>query len=223
VPFIFEQDDFRFHRIQEATETQSNAVIFAMRDISGSMGAEKKYLSRALLFWLVEYLRHLYEKVEIRFIVHHTEARMVNEEDFFKLGESGGTYCASAFELANNLIDAEYPPNAWNIYAFLFSDGDDFDPNRTVAEIGKMLAKGVNMVGYAKVGISYSGDPLDKMSSLLTALKEAFPLERSSIAGGLGILRGERDFPLLCAVVQGKDHILPVLREFLRKERWRHE
>jgi uncharacterized sporulation protein YeaH/YhbH (DUF444 family) len=34
----------------------------------------------------------LYEKVEIGFIAHHTEAKEVTEEDFFNRGESGGHY-----------------------------------------------------------------------------------------------------------------------------------
>ncbi len=57
-------------------------------------------------------LRTKYETVEIEFIAHHTEAKVVNEEDFFSKGESGGTICSSAYRKALELIDEKYSPEA---------------------------------------------------------------------------------------------------------------
>ena len=128
-PFeIYQSGDLRFHRIREDTQQQSNAVVLAMMDVSGSMTTMKKYVARSLLFWLSEFLRTIYQRVEIRFIIHHSAARLVPEEEFFHTMESGGTRCASAYELANGLIDSQYPTNLWNVYAFHFSDGEDFAP-----------------------------------------------------------------------------------------------
>ena len=70
---------------------ESNAVVIAMRDVSGSMGEFEKYITRSFYFWMVRFLRTKYNNVQIVFITHHTEAKEVDEEAFFNLGESGGT------------------------------------------------------------------------------------------------------------------------------------
>lgn len=38
---------------------------------------------------MTRFLRTKYETVDIEFIAHHTEAKVVSEEDFFSKGESG--------------------------------------------------------------------------------------------------------------------------------------
>ncbi len=91
-----------------------------MMDVSGSMGTMKKYLARSFYFWMTSFLRVIYKRVEIRFIAHTTEARLVDEYDFLHRGESGGTSCHSAYELATDLIDTEYPTSQWNVYPFPF-------------------------------------------------------------------------------------------------------
>ena len=70
---------------------ESKAVVLAMMDTSGSMGQWEKYMARSFFFWMTRFLRTKYERVEIEFIAHHTEAKVVTEEEFFKKGESGGT------------------------------------------------------------------------------------------------------------------------------------
>ena len=95
------------------------------------MDVTKKYFARSFFFWMVSFLRTLYEHVEIRFIAHTTEAKLVDEQEFFHKGESGGTSCASAYELAVKLIDTEYPTSRWNVYPFHFSDGEDWDAWKT--------------------------------------------------------------------------------------------
>jgi hypothetical protein len=42
----------------------------------------------------------------------------VDEHDFFHRGESGGTFCHSAYDLAIHLVETEYSPARWNIYPF---------------------------------------------------------------------------------------------------------
>ena len=81
--------DLRYRTIVEDTEYQSNAVVIAMMDVSGSMGTMKKYLARSFYFWMTSFLRVIYKRVEIRFIAHTTEARLVDEYEFLHRGESG--------------------------------------------------------------------------------------------------------------------------------------
>ena len=48
--------DMRFKLIEEDVELHSKAVVIAMMDVSGSMDTYKKYLSRSMLFWIVNTL-----------------------------------------------------------------------------------------------------------------------------------------------------------------------
>ena len=86
---FLESADLRFRTVIEDTESQSNAVVMAMMDVSGSMGTMKKYLARSFFFWMLSFLRSMYRRVEIRFIAHTTEAKLVDEQEFFHKGESG--------------------------------------------------------------------------------------------------------------------------------------
>jgi len=219
-PIFASLDDLRFHKIKPDVHEQSRAVIFAMMDVSGSMGTMKKYLARSMLFWLVAILRKIYKEVEIRFIIHHTTARIVDEESFFKTTESGGTYCYTAYEIANQLIDTEYPTNQWNVYVWHFSDGEDFDPKQTVSEVRKLFAKNINMFGYGEVkpAPEYNINIWSEGSDLWRVFKDAFDV-RDTTDNGLKMLSGKKE-PIFGVVIAEREHILPALKQFLAKDRW---
>ncbi|BDG61050.1 sporulation protein YhbH [Caldinitratiruptor microaerophilus] len=147
------QDDLRFRVWEQEMRRQSAAVVIAMRDASGSMGEFKKYLTRSLFFWMVRFLRTKYQDVEIAFIVHHAEAREVDEETFFRLGESGGTRVSSAYSLCWQIIQERYDPARWNIYPFHFSDGDNWSDadNRLSVDLVKQILQVANLFGYGEV------------------------------------------------------------------------
>lgn len=159
-------DDLRYKTWEEIVKPQSNAVIIAMMDTSGSMGSFEKYVARSFFFWMTRFLRHQYEHVEIVFIAHHTEAKEVTEEEFFTRGESGGTICSSAYIKAIEIIDNRYPPSMYNIYPFHFSDGDNLtsDNERCVKLIGELL-KRANLFGYGEV------NQYNRSSTLMSAYK----------------------------------------------------
>jgi len=83
------KEDLRFKSWEEEIRYESNAVVLALMDVSGSMGEFKKYIARSFFFWMVRFLRTKYDHVKIVFISHHTEAKEVSEEAFFTQGESG--------------------------------------------------------------------------------------------------------------------------------------
>ncbi len=219
---IFTQDDLRFHQVRESVKPVSNAVIIAMMDVSGSMTTMKKYMARSVLFWLVEFLRTIYVKVEIRFIVHHANARLVPEEEFFHTTESGGTRCASAYELATSLIDSQYPTKVWNVYAFHFSDGEDFETKESMQEARKLFNRGIRMFGYGEIRVN---EYYRSYGNLLPAFKEAFSLTEHQVPAGdasvVTVAAGTAEFPFLGVVIEDRKHIWPALKEFLREERWR--
>jgi len=207
---VITDDDMRFKKIEQTVEYHSNAVVIAMMDVSGSMYKEKKYLCRSLLFWMTEFLKKSYEHVQIRFIQHTTEAQVVDEDSFFNRGESGGTLCYTAFELANYMIETEYPINEWNVYCVYCGDGEDFDTEKTVKQIQIMLDKKVNMLSYIEVLLngehSYSGSLLNKIKS-----KWKFKIARIKRTD---FLKND-ELRFLCSIIKDKSHIWPCLRHML--------
>src|SRR5699024_8239982 len=146
------EDDLRFKTWNEEIKYESNAVVLAMMDTSGSMGNFEKYMSRSFFFWMTRFLRTKYESVDIAFIAHHTKAKEVTEEEFFHKGESGGTICSSAYEKGLELIEKKYNPSRYNIYPFHFSDGDNLtsDNPKCLTLIDEIM-KVANMFGYGEV------------------------------------------------------------------------
>lgn len=166
-------DDLRYKTWEDVQIPKSNAVIIAMMDTSGSMGAFEKYCARSFFFWMTRFLRRKYEKVEIVFLAHHTEAKEVSEQDFFTRGESGGTICSSVYQKALEIIDERYPPASYNIYPFHFSDGDNLtsDNERCLKLIGELL-KRCNLFGYGEVNQYNRGSTL--MSAYRNLKQEQF-------------------------------------------------
>ncbi len=145
-------DDLRFKTWENIEKPDSAAVVLAMMDTSGSMGLFEKYCARTFFFWMTRFLRTKYEMVQIRYIAHHTEAKEVSEEHFFTKGESGGTICSSAYEVALNMIDKEYSPDYYNIYPIHFSDGDNLtSDNEKCVKLVKELCDRSQMFGYSEV------------------------------------------------------------------------
>jgi sporulation protein YhbH len=145
-------EDLRFKTWEKEIRRESNAVVIAMMDVSGSMGEFEKYIARSFYFWMVRFLRTKYNNVEIVFISHHTEAKEVSEQEFFTKGESGGTKVSSAYQLALEIIAERYAPADWNIYPFHFSDGDNmFSDNRLCVEMVNQLIEVCNLFGYGQI------------------------------------------------------------------------
>lgn len=159
-------DDLRFKTWNEVIKPESKAVVLAMMDTSASMGNFEKFMSRSFFFWMTRFLRTKYETVEIEFIAHHTEAKVVTEEAFFSKGESGGTICSSAYEKALEIIDEKYNPTHYNIYPFHLSDGDNMtSDNPKCIELVDEIMSLSNMFGYGEV------NSRNRYSTLMNAYK----------------------------------------------------
>ncbi|GAW91262.1 sporulation protein YhbH [Calderihabitans maritimus] len=160
-------EDLRFKTWEVTPRYESNAVVLAMMDTSGSMGTYEKYMARSFFFWMVRFLRTKYKQVEIVFLAHHTQAKEVTEEEFFTKGESGGTKCSSVYELALNIIHDRYPPQDYNLYPFHFSDGDNLpsDNERCITLVRKLLTL-CNLFGYCEIV-----NPYYRSSTLMSVYK----------------------------------------------------
>lgn len=126
VPFI-DTIDLRYNYRIRIPSPSTQAVMFCVMDVSGSMDEAKKDIAKRFFILLYMFLTKNYEKIELVFIRHHTSAKEVNEEEFFYSRETGGTVVSSALELLSAIIEARYPPESWNIYVAQASDGDNWN------------------------------------------------------------------------------------------------
>ena len=125
IPFL-DPIDLRFRSRVKVPVPTSKAVMFCVMDVSGSMDESRKELSKRFFILLYLFLTKHYEKIDIVFIRHHTQAQEVDEQGFFHSTETGGTVVSSALVLMEEIIRARYPSDQWNIYGAQASDGDNW-------------------------------------------------------------------------------------------------
>lgn len=116
---------FRAHSVVPIPNTR--AVMFCLMDVSGSMGEHEKNLAKRFFILLHLFLKREYERIEVRFIRHHTIAQEVDEETFFYDPVSGGTVVSTVMQKMDEIIKKDYNDGTWNVYAAQASDGDNFD------------------------------------------------------------------------------------------------
>ena len=125
VPFI-DSFDLRFRNFQKRPEPTSKAVMFCLMDVSGSMDQATKDMAKRFYILLYLFLSRSYKNVEVVYIRHHTQAKEVDEQEFFYSQETGGTIVSSAIKLMYDIVQERYNPAEWNIYAAQASDGDNW-------------------------------------------------------------------------------------------------
>lgn len=125
VPFI-DSFDLRFRNYQKRPEPTSKAVMFCLMDVSGSMDQATKEMAKRFYILLYLFLSRTYKNVEVVYIRHHTQAKEVDEQEFFYSQETGGTIVSSALNLMLEIVQKRYNPQEWNIYAAQASDGDNW-------------------------------------------------------------------------------------------------
>ncbi|SBS31345.1 hypothetical protein MSP8886_02076 [Marinomonas spartinae] len=130
-PFL-DTYDLRYNHHVKEPKPSSQAVMFCVMDVSGSMTQETKNIAKRFFILLYLFLRRNYEKIDVIFIRHHTSAKEVSEEEFFYSRETGGTIVSSALKLMNKIIEERYPSDSWNIYAAQASDGDNWDDDSMI-------------------------------------------------------------------------------------------
>ena len=126
IPFI-DTFDLRYNNRIKQPIPSTQAVMFCLMDVSGSMDEARKDTAKRFFILLYLFLKRNYERIEVVFIRHHTTAKEVDEDEFFHSRETGGTVVSSALELMHETIRDRYPATDWNIYAAQASDGDNWD------------------------------------------------------------------------------------------------
>jgi uncharacterized sporulation protein YeaH/YhbH (DUF444 family) len=158
--FIISPQDLIYRILSREKDFESQALVFFLRDYSGSMGGKVTQAVVSQHVMLYSWLLYQYEKqVETRFILHDTQAKEV--DDFYKYYSyrvAGGTNVFTAFKMVNDIVERESLARDYNIYVFHGTDGDDWDKDgkQTIAEIEKMLSY-VSRIGVSIVENSYVG------------------------------------------------------------------
>lgn len=192
---LIRNEDMRFKTWEDIVKPQSSAVVLAMMDTSGSMGSFEKYIARSFYFWMVRFLRTRYERVEVCFLAHDTEAKQVAEEAFFTKGESGGTRCSSVYSLALELLERQYPASSFNAYAFHFTDGDNLDSDNAISvELVKKLLERTNLMGYGEIRRYMRGSSLWNALSTIshTAFTRSILQDKGDVHRTLQLFFGEK-------------------------------
>jgi uncharacterized protein len=152
IPYL-DPIDLRFRNRIKVPVPTSKAVMFCLMDVSGSMDEGRKDLSKRFFILLYLFLTRHYERIELVFIRHHTQAAEVDEENFFHARETGGTVVSSALVLMEEIIRARYNPSEWNIYGAQASDGDNWhhDSGRCRELLAEKLLPLVRYYAYVQV------------------------------------------------------------------------
>ena len=193
------REDKQYRSWKEIRKPDSVAVIIYMMDVSGSMTDEQKEIVRIEAFWIDTWIKAHYQGIATVYIIHDAAAQEVDEHTFYHTRESGGTKISSAYELAEHIISKRYPADQWNIYAFHFSDGDNWgdDIPHCIELLNEKLLPKVNLFGYGQVESRYgSGEFYEYIHEML----------------------GERD-NLVASRIPDRDAILGSIKEFLGKGR----
>lgn len=152
IPYL-DPIDLRYRSRVKTPVPTSKAVMFCLMDVSGSMDEGRKELSKRFFILLYLFLTRHYEKIDLVFIRHHTQAQEVDEQNFFHARETGGTVVSSALVLMDEIIRARYSPAEWNIYGAQASDGDNWhhDSGRCRELLGDKLLPLVRYFAYVQV------------------------------------------------------------------------
>ncbi|WP_032485678.1 YeaH/YhbH family protein, partial [Yersinia pestis] len=138
VPFI-DTFDLRYKNYERRPEPSSQAVMFCLMDVSGSMDQATKDMAKRFYILLYLFLSRTYKNVDVVYIRHHTQAKEVDEQEFFYSQETGGTIVSSALKLMDEVVQERYNPAQWNIYAAQASDGDNWADDSPLCH--ELLAK----------------------------------------------------------------------------------
>ncbi|WP_101298134.1 YeaH/YhbH family protein [Halegenticoccus soli] len=121
----FRREDERYRHPEVIEEKQKNVVVVNIRDVSGSMREKKRELVERTFTPLDWYLTGKYDNAEFVYIAHDAEAWRVEREQFFGIRSGGGTKISSAYKLAKEILEEEYPWSEWNRYVFAAGDSEN--------------------------------------------------------------------------------------------------
>ncbi len=187
--FIISPQDLVYRILSREKDYESQAMVFFLRDYSGSMGGKVTQTVVSQHVMLYSWLMFQYDRqVETRFVLHDTEAKEV--DDFYKYYSykvAGGTKVYTAFQMVNDIVEKESLARDYNIYVFHGTDGDDWDKDgqQTIMELERMMTY-VSRIGITIAEHSYVGN---KQTEVEKYLRQSGVLDRYNHLIKLDIMR----------------------------------
>lgn len=159
IPF-FEDVDLRYNNFEKVPNPVTSAVMFCIMDVSASMGQHEKDIAKRFFTLLYIFLTRQYKNVELVFIRHHTEAKEVDEDEFFNSRESGGTVVAPSLQLMDKIVRERFD-DTWNVYCCQASDGDVWSREDAVhcrKIVQESILNSVQYMAYLEINESEGSD-----------------------------------------------------------------
>jgi hypothetical protein len=185
--FLIAPNDMIYRILSQEKDLESQAMVFFVRDYSGSMAGKTTELVVSQHVLIYSWLLYQYaNQVETRFILHDTTAKEV--PDFYTYYNSrvaGGTQVSSAYKLVNGIVREENLAQDYNIYIFHGTDGDDWDTEgREAIPQLKIMLQYANRVGITIAQHSAgSATEVEKYVKKSGLLEQAPQLIRMDIVG----------------------------------------
>ena len=167
---LIRRRDRRFKLPERVEIPKYKAVVFYMGDISYSTYGERLELEKRIVGFVHNWLNYSYgaNNVDHRFFVHDAEAYEVQEQDFFRVDNAGGTRASIVFELVAQIAFNEYDLDSTNFYGFYFGDGELF--SNDAEDITEILSKDLcplfNRIGVVEVKPSSGSSLTEKLGTI---------------------------------------------------------
>ena len=205
IPFI-DPIDIRYRRFDPVPKPSSQAVMFCLMDVSGSMTKRMKDLAKRFYMLLYVFLKRKYKRVEIVFIRHTDVAEEVDEQTFFHDPKTGGTRVSPAFERVKDILDRRFAASQWNVYVAQASDGDSsYSEGEEISRLLRdVVLPAVQYFAYLEVGSPYTSH----YGMHFSAESSLWGLYSKLVAEGA---------PLYMRKVSERSEIFPVFRELFRR------
>lgn len=200
-----EKDDWVYRQIHKDKDLTNQAVLIFMMDVSNSMGEQQRRICRVQNKWAEVLIKKRYPAVDIRRIIHSSAAEETDEHGYYHTYQAGATLFSSAYEKCLEIM-AEYPPEAWDVYPFHFSDGGNwkYDNDKAIFLLRNQILPKSNQFCY---GQCFSEESSDESLFLDQIVDEFFLRQGTLIIPKLRLAR----------INSIRDHI-PVLRTFLNEK-----
>jgi uncharacterized protein len=189
--FLISPKDMVYRILSREKDFESQAMVFFVRDYSGSMVGKTTELVVAQHVLIYSWLLYQYaNQVETRFVLHDTTAKEV--PDFYTYYNSkvaGGTQVSSAYKLVNEIVEKEGLAQDYNIYVFHGTDGDDWD-----TEGREAIPQLKTMLRYAnRVGITVVQHSSGSATEVEKYIKKSGLLEKSAALVRMDVMNDDAD------------------------------
>ncbi len=156
-PPYLTDEDLRYNLYDPDPLPIHKAVLFVLRDDSGSMGEEERALAKRFFWLLYLFLEREYEEIEIRYFLYSERFEEVKEYVFFHRYGGGGTAQTGVIQALDQIITEEYDLTKVNIYLAQVSDGGDFGDEEILFKTTESILGKLQYMAYLEVGHQWNG------------------------------------------------------------------